>query len=505
MNKILFEVNDKLKEAVDLLCNAVKVTLGPKGKNVLTIDSYGNAHLTKDGITVAKNVKSDDPIINGVINVVREASSNTAKSAGDGTTTSLVLTQTLFHEGLETLKEFNPTIIKEGMNLALQDVLDYIEENSEKINVDSEKLTQVAYISANNDKEVGDIAVEAVRSAKQNGIINIEDSPTYETFIKVTNGFSFNRGYVSPHFSKDGSKITYEEPLIFISEVELSKETTIAVLTHANKENKPLIIIAPDFNETIFTLLYRNFITGAVQVCPIKSPGFAGNRKDILEDLSDYCNCFVYKNNGVDPKGFCGNCDKIIIDQSNTSIINNTPTDKCVDKINKLDFMILEDENSPMVETFKKRIANLNGSIVTLFVGATTELELKEKKDRIEDAVCAVQTALKDGISEGGGMTFFRANKALQSKCCCQGYDVVLKSLLAPFIQLCNNSDFKPENIVELLRLEENEGFNFKTDTIENLKECGIIDPTLVLKNAITNSVGIVSNLLTTNCITYVG
>ena len=499
MNKIINKnTNETLKEAVNTLCDAVKVTLGPKGKNVLIINNYGDAHLTKDGITVAKNVKSDDPVINGIINVVREASNNTAKTAGDGTTTSLVLTQSLFNLGLKALDAgHNPTMIKYGMDDALKKVLDFIETQSEKINIDDEKLFQVAHISANNDTVVGDIAVKAVKAAGINGIINIEDSPTHDTYVKVTNGFSFDRGYLSPYFSNTGNKITYENPLIFLSDIEISKEVAMSLLTHANKCNKPLIIIAPEFNEAITTLLFKNFKVGAVQVCPIRTPGFANNRKNTLDDLSDYINGYVHTNNSVDPIKSLGTAESIVINTDNTSIINETPTERVINKLNELDNLLDADEYCLMTETYRARKATLSGSVVTICVGATTELELKEKKDRIEDAVCAVQTALRDGISEGGGMTFVRAYHNLQKDKISAGHAIVIDSLLAPFKQLCKNSDL-------ILEIPTNLGYDFKNDVEADLKKEGIIDPTLVLKNAITNSVGIVSNLLTTACITYV-
>lgn len=499
MSKIINNnTTETLKEAINTICDAVKVTLGPKGKNVLIINNYGDAHLTKDGITVAKNVKSDDPVINGIINVVREASSNTAKTAGDGTTTSLVLTQSLFNLGLKALDAgHNPTMIKYGMDDALNKVLEFIETQSEKINIDDDKLFQVAHISANNDTIVGDIAVKAVKAAGASGIINIEDSPTHDTYVKVINGFSFDRGYLSPYFSNTGNKIMYENPLIFLSEIEISKEVAMSLLTHANKCNKPLIIIAPEFNEAITTLLFKNFKVGSVQVCPIKTPGFANNRKNTLDDLSDYINGYVHTNNSVDPIKSLGTADSIVINSDNTSIINEVPTNRALAKRKELDNLIEADEYCLMTETYRARIAKLCGSMVTIYVGATTELELKEKKDRIEDAVCAVQTALRDGISEGGGMTFVRAYHNLQKDKISAGHAIVIDSLLAPFKQLCKNSDLS-------LDIPTNLGYDFKNDVEVDLKKKGIIDPTLVLKNAITNSVGIVSNLLTTACITYV-
>lgn len=499
MSKVVKDTYKVIGEAVDLICDTVASTLGPSGKNVLTVDAYGNAHLTKDGITVAKNVKSDDPVLNGIINVVREASANTAKTSGDGTTTSLVLTKALFDEGVNQIvnKRQNPTHIKEGMNEALNDVLKFIEEHSEKIDIESMKLADVAYISANNDIEVGDFALAAVREAGLNGAINIEESPTYDTYIKVTKGFTFDRGYISPHFTNNGIKLDYENALVFISEVELTKETVVSVLTFASKAQRPLIIIAPDFNEAIFMLLYKNYKAGVVNVCPIKSPGFAGNRKNNMGDMAVYVKGEVYKKNGNAVDGYFGNAERVLVNQDETSIINSEYNPLVENQINILKAYIESDPTSPMVELYEKRIAKLNGSFTTIYVGATTELELKEKKDRIEDAVCAVRTALRDGISEGGGMTFVRAFQEMQYKVFTAGYGVVVDCLCAPFKQLCKNSDLA-------LDIPENEGYNFKTNTYEDLKKAGVVDPTLVLKNAITNSVGIASNLLTTAFITYV-
>lgn len=414
------------------------------------------------------------------------------------TTTSLVLTQSLFNLGLKALDAgHNPTMIKYGMDDALNKVIKFIEDNSEKIDINDDKLFQVAHISANNDTVVGDIAVKAIKSVGIDGIINIEDSPTHDTYVKVTNGFSFDRGYLSPYFSNTGNKITYENPLIFLSEIEISKEVAMSLLTYANKSNKPLIIIAPEFNEAITTLLFKNFKIGAVQVCPIKSPGFANTRKNTLDDLSDYINGYVHTNNSVDPIKSLGTAETIIINNDNTSIINENPTERVIHKLQELDNLIEDDEYCLMTETYRARKVKLAGSVATIYVGATTELELKEKKDRIEDAVCAVQTALRDGISEGGGMTFVRAYHSLQKDKISAGHAIVIDSLLAPFKQLCKNNDLILDIPIKL-------GYDFKNDVEADLKKEGVIDPTLVLKNAITNSVGIVSNLLTTACITYV-
>ena len=507
MNKVLFnkEAFDILKKGVDILCDAVKVTLGPNGKNVLIFNNYGDAHLTKDGITVANNVKADDPIIN----VVREASANNAKSVGDGTTTTLVLTQAIFNEGLKLLEEgANPTLLKEGMNKALEVINDYIEALSEKIDInDNERLKQIAYISANNMFDVADPAVNAVSIAGESGVIKIEDSRTSDTTVKSTNGLTFDKGYLSPYFANGNTTITYENPIIFVSNVELTNNTLVTLMKDAKAENKPLIIIAPDFNENIFTTMYKNHVAGAVQICPIKCPGFAGNREQWLEDICIYSGATLYKNNSVSPINNTGNVDKIIISKNETSLIHNNMRKEVFEYLRLLDKQLDDATEQYEIDNIRERRSRLAGSVVTIYVGATTELELKEKKDRVEDAVCALQTALKGGISEGGGLTFSKASLDLydtssENSYFILGYNLVIEAILKPFEQLCINSDCDFVTLFQKVE-EERLGYNFKTNKWENFKETGVIDPTLVLKNAITNAIGIASNLLTTNCITY--
>ena len=514
MSKTIFnkEAHKQLQDAVNLISDAVKVTLGPRGKNVLTINSYGEAHLTKDGITVAKSVKSDDPTINGILNVIREASANTAKSVGDGSTSTLVLTQTIFNEGLKLIQSgANPTLVKTGMMLALKDILKYIQKHSEKIDINSDRLEQVAYISANNDYEIGNIAVEAIRLANVDGIVKIEDSKSTETTIKCDNGLTFNRGYVSPHFlATNTTTIEYENPLIFVSSIEISNKTLIDLMKHAKDVNKPLVVIAPEFNENIFMSMFKNYNAGVVQICPIKLPGFAGNRNEWIEDITTYIDGECYLSNNVNPIKFIGNAERIIISADETNIINTTLTESCNTHINKLQNRLNDDIDDVEKDRLNKRLATILGRVVTIFVGAITELELKEKKDRIEDAVCALQTALKGGISEGGGMTFLRAFIKVDginndSDDVTEGYFVVVNALRSPFRQLALNSDVNVAKLYDQFAELNSKtlGYNFKTLKWENLKKEGIIDPTQVLIQAITNAVSIASNLLTTECIVY--
>ena len=512
-NEVLFnkDAHLTLQEGVDLICNAVKATLGPRGKNVLTIDSYGQTHLTKDGITVAKNVKHNDPIINGVINVVREASANTAKTAGDGTTTSLVLTQSLFNNGLKLIQEdVNPTLLKEGMNKALQDVLNFIEDCSEKITIeDVDKLRNIATISAAMDTSVGETALQAILEAKGNGVIKIDESKTSNTTIKTDRGLTFNNGYLTSHFlTSEKPIIEYDNPYVFVSNIELTNATLVTLMKHAKNNSRPLIVLAPEFNENITISMFKNFKSGAVQVCPIKLPGFAGNRTQWIDDITAYTEGEVYTSNNIDPIKYLGDAEKIVITQDETSIINTDVKLSCSSKMCELESRLSDDIEDYEREILNNRVAKLQGRFVTIFVGATTELETKEKVDRVDDAVRALQTALKGGISEGGGMTFFRASADLyvsssEDSDVINGYNLVIDSLMQPFEQLAINSDKDYAVLCDSWRENEDLGYNFKTNQWEKLRESGVIDPTLVLKNAITNAVGIVSNLLMTECITY--
>lgn len=511
-SKVLFnkEAYAELKEGVNLICNAVKTTLGPRGKNVLTIDSYGQAHLTKDGITVAKNVTSSNPITNGIINVVREASANTAKSAGDGTTTSLVLTQALFNDGLKLIEEgCNPTLLKEGMNDALNDTLDYIETLNETITLDDkDKLRSIATISAAMDSQIAEVALEAVLDAKGNGVVRIEESKTPNTTIKTDVGLTFTNGYLSSYFlTSEKPIIEYDNPFIFVSNIELTNATLVTLMKHAKNSSRPLIVLAPEFNENITISMFKNFKSGAVQICPIKLPGFAGNRTQWIEDITAYIEGEVYTSNNIDPIKYLGDAERIIISADETSIVNDSIKLSCSTQLCKLEARLLEDIEDYERESITNRLAKLRGRVVTIFVGATTELELNEKKDRMDDAVRALQTALIGGISEGGGMTFLRVSENLYKESHdgddrLDGYNLVIDSMFSPFEQLCINSDLDASNKYMEWH-HDNQGFNFRTLQWENLKESGVIDPTLVLKNAITNAVGIVSNLLMTECITY--
>ena len=514
MSKTTFnkETYKNLQDAVNLISNAVKVTLGPRGKNVLTINSYGDAHLTKDGITVAKSVKSDDPIINGILNTVREASANTAKSVGDGSTSTLVLTQTIFNNGLELIQNgANPTLVKSGMNLALKEVTKYILKHSEQIDINSDRLEQVAYISANNDYEIGNIAVEAVRAANVDGIVKIEDSRSSETTIKCDSGLTFDRGYISPHFlNTSNTTIEYCNPLIFVSSIEVSNKTLIDLMKHAKDCDKPLVIIAPEFNENIFSSMFKNHKAGVVQICPIKLPGFAGNRTEWIEDITAYINGECYLSNNINPIKFLGTAERVLISADETSILNSTLTETCVSHVEKLRNRISDDISEIETDRLNKRLALILGRVVTIFVGAITELELKEKKDRIEDAVCALQTALRGGISEGGGMTFLKAFLKIDGikdvpEDTTDGYFVVINALRSPFKQLAANSDVDALKLFdEFAKLNnKNIGYNFKSLKWENLKKTGVIDPTQVLLQSIINAVSIASNLLTTECIVY--
>lgn len=501
-NIIYNNTQDFLLEGVNILANTVKTTLGPRGNNVLIFNKYNKGYLTKDGVTVAKNIKHPDPTINNIIETVRESSINTAKTVGDGTTTTLVLLQDIFQEGINCLKEKqDANLLKEGMQLALKDIIELIDNQSESITNNKERLKQIASISANNDSSIGDIVFDAISRSKNNGEINICNSNNYNTYITEYNGFTIDSGYFSPHFLPTGyNSVEYNNALIYISDVELSKDTVFTILKKAKNKNAPIIIIAPDFNELIGNILIQNHLNSVVNICPIKAPGFASNRKFILDDLCTYVNTTI---NSTD----LGDCDKIVIHRGKTSIIVNKQALECTNRIKELETLITDSSLEEVdKDNINKRLTALTGNVININVGATTELELNEKKDRIEDAVCAVKAALEEGISEGGGKTFIKVyNKlnrdisALDSNTV-SGYNIVKQSLIAPFFQLCANAgiDFRSHlNIVK----HSTTGIDFKTLKPAELKNVGIIDATKVLKTAISNAVDIASNLLTTKVV----
>jgi chaperonin GroEL len=506
MNKTIYgkEARDLLREGVDYLANAVKVTLGPRGKNVVLFDDNGNPYLTKDGVSVAKKVTSDNPLHMIGINMVREAAINTANEVGDATTTSTILAQAILNNGLKAIDDgYNPTFVKVGMDDAVEEIISLIDDESEKIDSD-EKLLQVATISANNNEAIGEIAVKAIKKAGEYGIIKLKESPTYDTYIEVNEGFQIKRGYASSYFITDRqtNEAKYKNVLLCLADRDIDSESDIVpILKKAINEKSPIVIIANDFSNRVMDIMINNHFHHKVEVLAIKTPGFGEGRSAVLEDISKLTNIEVWKNKELFAPAFhVGYIEEIVSNIETTTIIGKSKSEDFNDYIDKLKCVLSNTNDENLYKRLEERLAMLTSGITNVYVGATTELEMREKKDRVEDAICATKVALEEGIVAGGGSVFARIYKNVNY------YDInpeenagfyaVINALNAPYIQLGLNANYTPEGEVS-----SDLGFDFKDLRWCDLKEKGIIDPSKALKTAIKNAVSIASMIISTECI----
>ena len=485
-----------LKEGVDHLANAVKVTLGPKGRNVVLFNEEGKPYLTKDGVSVANSIQSNDKALSIGIEMLKEVAVNTANEVGDATTTSTILAQAIVKRGLDAIERgHSPIEIKAGMDEALQEILEIIDSESEKIE-SNDKLKQVATISANNDEFIGEIVSKAVSDAGKYGTINIERSPSYDTHIHNNAGFHFNSGYISGYFVTDSASqiATYEDALILLVDKNIDKPSDLAdVLEYSIKEGSPIVIIANDFSADVTNFLVNNYLHRTIKVLPIKTPGFGEGRTRFLEDLGVLCDATVAKDTiTVHNLGRINKIDSSI----NGTYIYNTPdnTEYRDEYVNNL-IKAKDNVTDPfLAEKYSERIAMLTTGITTIYVGAYSELEAKELMDRVEDAVCATKAALEDGIVAGGGSIFGRIYSNIERHSV--GFSVVINALIEPFNQLCKNAD-----ISLAISFVEDKGYDFKNMEYCNLKKRGIIDPAKALKTAIKNAVSVASMIISTECI----
>jgi chaperonin GroEL len=484
-----------LKEGVDHLANAVKVTLGPKGRNVVLFNEEGNPYLTKDGVSVAKSIQSNDKALSIGIEMLKEVAVNTANEVGDATTTSTILAQAIVKNGLNAIeKGHSPIEIKAGMDEALQEILEIIDSESEKIE-SNDRLKQVATISANNDEFIGELVSKAVTTAGKYGTINIERSKSYNTYIDTETGFHFNSGYVSGYFTTDSVKqeAVYENACIVLADKSINKSLELKdILSEAIKDSIPIVIIANDFSSEVINFLVNNYLHHTIDVLAIKTPGFGDGRSKFIEDLSYLCEC---RNNNYFPGFLIGKVNKIVSNISGTYIYN-TPEDSERFKlyIENLATAIAESTDAFHTDKMLERLSMLTTGITTIYVGAYSELEAKELMDRVEDAVCATKAAFEDGIVAGGGSIFGRIYSNIERHSV--GFNVVINALIEPFNQLCKNADVSLE-----ISFFEDKGYDFKAMECCNLKKRGIIDPAKALKTAIKNAVSVASMIISTECI----
>ena len=484
-----------LKEGVDHLANAVKVTLGPKGRNVVLFNEDGKPYLTKDGVSVARSITSEDKALSIGIEMLKEVAVNTANEVGDATTTSTILAQAIVKNGLNAIERGNsPIEIKAGMDEALQEILEIIDSESEKVESD-DKLMQVATISANNDEFIGEIVSKAVSDAGKYGTINIERSPSYDTYIHNNAGFHFNGGYISGYFVTDSAKqlAEYENALIALMDkkVEHTSELT-TILQYSISENAPIVIIANDFSADVTNFLVNNHLQRRIKVLPIKTPGFGEGRTRFLEDLSVLCGALVVTGNIV-PCAL-GVIDKIDSSINGTYIYTSRHTENKEKYVQNLIDARNTCNDEFLKEKYTERIAMLTTGITTIYVGAYSDLEAKELMDRVEDAVCATKAALEDGIVAGGGSIFGRIYSNIERHSV--GFNAVINALIEPFNQLCKNAD-----VSLAISFVEDKGYDFKSMEYCNLKKKGIIEPAKAIKTAIKNAVSVASMIISTECI----
>jgi chaperonin GroEL len=512
------EARNKLKRGVDKLANAVKVTLGPKGRNVVLEKKFGAPTVTKDGVTVAKEIELEDPIENMGAQMVREVASKTSDVAGDGTTTATVLAQAIYREGLKNVTAgANPMDLKRGVDMAVAKVVDYLKTVSRDVEGRNE-IAQVGAISANNDKSIGDLIADAMEKVGKDGVITVEEAKGTDTSLEVVEGMQFDRGYLSPYFVTDAESMeaNLEDPYILIHDKKISAmKDLLPILEKVAQQGKALLIIAEDLEGEALATLVVNKIRGTLKVCAVKAPGFGDRRKAMLEDIAVLTNGTVIS----EERGFklenatvsyLGSAKKVVIDKDNTTIVEGAgKADEIKKRINEIKVQIDKTTSDYDKEKLQERLAKLSGGVAVLKIGASTEVEMKEKKARVEDALHATRAAVEEGIVTGGGVTFVRAMSVLEkldgeNADQTTGIRIVQRSLEEPLRQIVNNVGIEGSVVLQKVKEGKDDfGFNAATETFEPLIKAGVIDPTKVARIALENAASVASLLITTEAVVY--
>jgi chaperonin GroEL len=511
------EAREKLKRGVDALANAVKVTLGPKGRNVVIGKKFGAPHITKDGVTVAKEIELKDPIENMGAQMVKEVASKTADIAGDGTTTATVLAQAIIGAGMKNVAAgANPMDLKRGIDKAVIEVVKSLREQSSEVGSDNKKIKQIASISANNDETIGALIAEAMKVVGNDGVITVEEAKGTETSVKTVEGMQFDRGYLSPYFVTNTEKMIteMENPLILIYDKKISNmKELLPVLEPVAQSGKPLLIIAEDLDGEALATLVVNRIRGSLKVCAVKAPGFGDRRKAMLEDIAILTGGQVIsEERGMTLEGttidMLGTAEKVDIDKENTTIINGAGKKAdIVGRVNQIKAQLENTTSDYDKEKLQERLAKLAGGVAVLYVGAATEVEMKEKKDRVDDALAATRAAVEEGIVPGGGVALIRAIPSLDKLKGLNededtGIQIVRRAVEEPLRQIIANAGEEGAIIVQKVKEGKGDfGFNARTEKFENLYKAGVIDPTKVTRIAVENAASIASMLLTTECV----
>ncbi|PRY54276.1 chaperonin GroEL [Arcticibacter pallidicorallinus] len=511
------EARDALKKGVDTLANAVKVTLGPKGRNVIIDKKFGSPAITKDGVTVAKEIDLKDPLENMGAQMVKEVASKTADIAGDGTTTATVLAQAIVTAGVKNVAAgANPMDLKRGIDKAVTAVVANLKEQSQTVGEDNNKIKQVASISANNDEIIGSLIAEAMAKVGKDGVITVEEAKGTETEVKTVEGMQFDRGYLSPYFvtNSDKMEVELENPYILIYDKKISSmKELLPVLEKQVQTGKPLLIIAEDLDGEALATLVVNKIRGSLKVAAVKAPGFGDRRKAMLEDIAILTGGTViseergYKLENADLT-YLGQAEKVVIDKDNTTVINGAgSSDDIKARVAQIKSQIDATTSDYDREKLQERLAKLAGGVAVLYVGAATEVEMKEKKDRVDDALHATRAAVEEGIVAGGGVAFIRAVAALADLKGANedentGIQIIRRAIEEPLRQICENAGIEGSIVVQKVKEGTADfGYNARTDVYENLIGAGVIDPTKVGRVALENAASIAAMLLTTEVV----
>ncbi len=517
--ELLFNIDarDELKKGVDALANAVKVTLGPKGRNVILEKKFGAPQITKDGVTVAKEIELADPYQNTGAQLVKSVASKTGDDAGDGTTTATVLAQAIVSVGLKNVTAgANPMDLKRGIDKAVASVVDTIQDMSETVGDNYDKIEQVATVSANNDPEIGKLIADAMRKVSKDGVITIEEAKGTETTIGVVEGMQFDRGYLSPYFVTDTEKMecVMENPYILIYDKKISNlKDLLPILEPAVQSGRPLLIVAEDVDSEALTTLVVNRLRANLKICAVKAPGFGDRRKAMLEDIAILTGGVVIS----EEKGLTleqatlemlGSCEKATINKDNTTLVDGSGDKEAIqDRINQIKSELANTTSSYDKEKLQERLAKLSGGVAVLYVGAASEVEMKEKKDRVDDALCATRAALEEGLVPGGGVTYIRAAEKLEGMKGdnddeTTGIEIIKRAIEEPLRQIVANAGKEGAVVVQKVREGKNDfGYNARTDKFENLHAAGVVDPAKVTRVALENAASIAGMFLTTECV----
>ena len=515
--KFNIKAREELKKGVDELADAVKVTLGPKGRNVIIEKKFGAPHITKDGVTVAKEIELEDPFQNMGAQLVKEVASKTGDDAGDGTTTATVLAQSIINVGLKNVAAgANPIDLKRGIDKAVAKVVEGIKAQSQEVDDDMAKIENVARVSANNDAEIGQLIAEAMRKVKKEGVITIEEAKGTDTTVKVVEGMQFDRGYISPYFVTNTEKMEceMENPYILIFDKKISVlKDMLPILEAAAQSGRPLLIIAEDVDSEALATLVVNRLRGSLKICAVKAPGFGDRRKEMLEDIAVLTGGVVIS----EEKGLkldmatidmLGSADKVTVDKENTTIVNGHGDKQLLaDRVAQIKAQIEKTTSDYDREKLHERLAKLAGGVAVLYVGAPSEVEMKEKKDRVDDALSATRAAIAEGIVPGGGVAYIRCVESLENL---QGdnddentgIQIVKRAIEEPLRQIVANAGLEGAIIVQKVKDGKGDyGYNARTDKFENFFESGVIDPAKVTRVALENAASIAGMFLTTECV----